>query len=273
MDRAAGVDVPLRDAASATRGHPRVLPAALPAKLYSVSRIPEPELEDPPAVHGGMPPLPGRPARVLGPLGLLFLLLSWQVAVRGPLVRVDERLGMALVRPSRISELLADLGSATIAVPLLVIVLTWVAQRGRDAGAHRWWLPPAAAAGLTAAYPVLILALKTLFARPGPPLMGPVTGFYPSGHTATAMIAYGAAALVLSPWLHTPQARLQLLAVWLTLNAGVAFGLVRSGYHWPLDVLGSWCLCAMLLYSLWLCLSRSSRRTSAGTPSSRTGPS
>ncbi|MFE6778001.1 phosphatase PAP2 family protein [Streptomyces sp. NPDC057676] len=31
------------------------------------------------------------------------------------------------------------------------------------------------------------------------------------------------------------------------LNAGVGWGLVRRGYHWPLDVLGSWCLSVLLL--------------------------
>ncbi|GAA3766526.1 phosphatase PAP2 family protein [Streptomyces chiangmaiensis] len=203
-------------------------------------------------------------------MGLLFLLISWQVAARGPLLRVDGRLSRALVHPDRASELLADLGSAAVAVPVLAVALIWVALRARDAGTDRWWLPSTAAAGMAAVQPVLVISLKTLIARPGPPTMGPVTGFYPSGHTATAVIAYGGAALMLWPWLSTPQSRRRVLTACLALNLGVAFGLVRRGYHWPLDVLGSWCLGALLLYSLWLLLSRSRRRTSSGAPS--TGP-
>lgn len=103
--------------------------------------------------------------------------------------------------------------------------------------------------------------------------MGPGTGFYPSGHTATAAVAYGAATLLLLPLLRTAGARGALLCVCAALNAGVAFGLVRRGYHWPLDVVASWCLCAVLLSCLWLLVSRSTRRSSARTPSLRTGPS
>lgn len=205
-------------------------------------------------------------------MSFLFLLITWQVATHGPLARADERLSGVVVHPGRVSELLADLGNIPVAVPVLAVVLIGVAWRAREAGTDRWWLPSAAAAALMAAVPVLVVLLKALIARPGPPEMGPVTGFYPSGHTATATMAYGCAALVLWPWLRTPFARRALLDVFLAVNLGVGFGLVRSGYHWPLDVLGSWCLCAVPLLWLWLLLSRSSRRTSSGTPGGRTGP-
>ncbi len=59
------------------------------------------------------------------------------------------------------------------------------------------------------------------------------------------------------------EARRALLVGCLALNLGVAFGLVRRGYHWPLDVAASWCLCAvLLLFSLRLLLGRN---TSVGT--------
>ena len=160
-----------------------------------------------------------------------------------------------------------------VAVPVLAVVLGYVAWRAHAAGRDRWWLPSLAAALLMAVVPALIVPLKELVARPGPPVMGPDTGFYPSGHTATAVIAYGGAALVLIPWARSAGTRRALLVGCLALNLGVAFGLIRRGYHWPLDVAASWCLCAVLLRSLWLLLSRSSRRSSAGTPSPRTGPS
>ncbi len=235
---------------------------------------------------GTTPPVPGRPTFLLGLSGLLWLLglsaalfalITWQVAAHGPLARADERLSRWLVHPDHASELLADLGGVPVAVPVLAVVLGYVALSARTAGRERWWLPPAVAAGLMAVVPAVIVPLKELVARPGPPVMGPGTGFYPSGHTATAVVAYGCATLLLLPRLRTVRARRGLLGLCLALNLAVAFGLVRRGYHWPLDVLASWCLGAVLLTASALFLdrgvSRSSRRSSAGTPSPRTGPS
>ncbi|MFD8432409.1 phosphatase PAP2 family protein, partial [Streptomyces coelicoflavus] len=70
------------------------------------------------------------------------------------------------------------------------------------------------------------------------------------------------------------------------LVLGTSYGLVRRGYHWPLDVVASWCLGAVLLAGVRLVVhrttpggrtpsgvSRSTRRSSSGTPSSSSGPS
>ncbi|MGI5458385.1 phosphatase PAP2 family protein [Streptomyces sp. CA-249302] len=224
---------------------------------------------------GTTPPVPGRPTflLLLGLPALLFALITWQVVSDGLLLRVDERVSRALVHPDRFSELLADLGNVQIAVPVLALVLVYVAWRGRGAGTPRWWLPPLAAAVLMALVPALIVPLKVLVDRPGTPAVPPATGYYPSGHTATAAIAYGAATLLLLPWLRSAYLRRELVIACAVLNLAVAFGLVRRGYHWPLDVVASWCLCTVLLTAFCLFLSRNSRRTSAGTPSSSSGPS
>ena len=170
-------------------------------------------------------------------------------------MRVDERVSRALVHPDRFSQLLADLGSIQVAVPVLVIALVHVGRRSRRAGTDRWWLPVTAAALLMALAPALILPLKELVARPGTPAVPPGTGYFPSGHTATATLAYGTATLLLLPWLRAHAGR-ALLAICALLVLGVSFGLVRRGYHWPLDVVASWCLCTALLSSLWLFLGR-----------------
>lgn len=214
---------------------------------------------------------------------VLFALITWQVVADGPLVRLDERLSGAFVRPDRLSELLADLGNVQVAVPVLVLVAGYTAWRARRAGAERWWLPGTAAVVLLALVPALVVPLKELTDRPGTPVVPPATGYYPSGHTATAAVAYGCAALLLLPLLRSTAARRALVAGCAAVVLGVSCGLVRRGYHWPLDVVASWCLCAVLLACYVRVLGRggltrgglirSSRRTSAGTPSSRTGPS
>ncbi|GCB45666.1 phosphatase PAP2 family protein [Streptomyces sp. NL15-2K] len=210
---------------------------------------------------GTTPPVPGRPASflflgVLGLPALLFALITWQVVIDGPLLRTDERVSRALIHPDRFSELLADLGNVQVAVPVLAVALTCTAWRSRRTGTDRWWLPPTAAALLIALVPALIVPLKELIDRPGTSAVPPGTGYYPSGHTATAAIAYGAATLLLLPWLRSATARRACVGICAALVLGASFGLVRRGYHWPLDVVASWCLCGVLLTCLWLFLGR-----------------
>ncbi|MFF8017147.1 phosphatase PAP2 family protein [Streptomyces sp. NPDC007929] len=198
----------------------------------------------------------GPAALLLALPALLFALITWQVAADGPLVGLDERLSRVLVNPDRFSELLADLGNVQVAVPVLAVALAYVTVRHRRAGSNCWWLPVAAGALLMALVPALVVPLKALLARPATPAEPPGTGYYPSGHTATAAVAYGTATLLLLPRLRTPLARGALLALCTTLILATSYGLIRRGYHWPLDVAGSWCLCAVLLTSLWLFLKR-----------------
>ncbi|MEV6504121.1 phosphatase PAP2 family protein [Streptomyces prunicolor] len=215
---------------------------------------------DPDGRPGTTPPVPGRPTSFLWLFlalpALLFAVITWQVAADGPLLRLDTRLSRALVHPDRASELLADLGNIQVAVPVLVVVLVYVAWRGRATGTDRWWLPPLAAAVLMALVPAIVVPFKELIARGGTPAVPPGTGYYPSGHTATAMIAYGVSTLVLLPWLRSAYARRGAVILCAALVACVSFGLVRRGYHWPLDVVASWCLGTVLLASLRLFLGR-----------------
>ncbi|MFJ3897779.1 MULTISPECIES: phosphatase PAP2 family protein [unclassified Streptomyces] len=215
---------------------------------------------DPDGHPGTTPPVPGWPTSffwlLLALPALLFAVITWQVAADGPLLDLDARLSRALVHPDRVSELLADLGNIQVAVPVLVVVLAYIGLRGRASGMDRWWRPPLAAAVLMALVPAIVVPLKELIARGGTPAVPPGTGYYPSGHTATAMIAYGSATLLLLPWLRTVAARRGLVVACALSVACVSFGLVRRGYHWPLDVVASWCLGTVLLASLRLLLGR-----------------
>ncbi|WP_345669037.1 phosphatase PAP2 family protein [Streptomyces similanensis] len=236
-----------------------------------------------PAARDAARPTPARRGRggpaaavLVGLPAVLFALITWQVVDDGPLLGADRRLSRALVEPDRASELLSDLGNVQVAVPVLVLVLGYAAWRGRGAGVVRWWAAPLAAAVLMAVLPAFVVPVKEWAGRHGTSAVPPGTGYYPSGHTATAAVAYGGAVLVLLPWLRSALARRVAVGVCAALVLAVSYGLVRRGYHWPLDVAASWCLCAVLLTCLGLVLrrlSRSTSRTCSGTASRRTGPS
>ncbi|MGP3774581.1 phosphatase PAP2 family protein [Streptomyces sp. SDT5-1] len=139
----------------------------------------------------------------------------------------------------------------SVALPVLAVTLAYVVWRTRA------WFPALVAVLAMALVPALVAPLQSLLARPGPPPMAPDTGFYPSGHAATAAVAYGLCALLLHHRLLPHGCAL--------LNAAVGLGLVHQGYHWPADVVGSWCVAVLLLCAAAYAISRSSRRTSSGT--------
>ncbi|MGD9481696.1 phosphatase PAP2 family protein [Streptomyces sp. TRM70308] len=187
----------------------------------------------------------------------MFSVLTWQVVTGGRLRDADERLAAALRQPDPaapgadggLAEFAADLGHWYVAVPALLPVLC-----------HAWWRirrpgPLLAVVGAMTAVPLLVAPLKALVDRAGP-LGG--QGYYPSGHTATAVVAYGAVALLLLPHLRGRAARSALVVPVCAVVAGVGAGLVRRGYHWPLDVAASWCLGGLLL----LAVAAVTRRTS-----------
>ncbi|MER5728481.1 phosphatase PAP2 family protein [Streptomyces sp. NPDC002138] len=181
----------------------------------------------------------------------------------GPLLTPDARLSRALLRglPDAVTERLADLGNVQVAVPVLVLAMAYAVRRSR-----RW--RPALAAGLAMALvPALIVPLKEWTARPGP-LEPWAAGYFPSGHTATATVAYVGAALLVGPYARRPWP----MAAALLLAGATATGLVLRGFHWPLDVLASGLLCLPLLLCVGA-VSRSTRGSSSRTPSRRTGPS
>ncbi|WP_308117353.1 phosphatase PAP2 family protein [Streptomyces fuscigenes] len=179
----------------------------------------------------------------------VFVLITWQVLADGPLLRVDERLDRSVVRhgPQGIAEVLTDLGSMPVALPVLALALAWALWRGARASVL-------AGALTMAVVPALVVPLKLWTDRAGP--LTDATGYYPSGHTATAMVAYGTAALVLLPF----TGRRITVPFAAVLTAATAVGLVLRGYHWPLDVVASGALCGVLLLVLGAVLRWLARR-------------
>ncbi|MFE0644296.1 phosphatase PAP2 family protein [Streptomyces sp. NPDC058877] len=158
--------------------------------------------------------------------------MTWQVLVHGPLVGIDERLSRALLDavPRSLSERASDLGNLTVALPVLACAMGYAVWRGRRAAALH--------AGLAmAVVPLLVIPLKEWTARPGP-LEPWAQGYYPSGHTATAAVAYFGAAFLVSD---------RLVPVAALLTAVTGTGLVLRGFHWPLDVFASLCLSLLVL--------------------------
>lgn len=216
---------------------------------------------------GTIPPVPGRhpAARALAApaaafcVGIaLFVLLTLQVSDGGPLVDRDRSvLGWfqhasaahpALRGPAQV---LSDVGNVQVAVPLLLAAVVYAAVRGRAGARPLWWLPPLAAVVAMAAVPLVVGGVKSAVARPAPGKvhLGPdgYAGFFPSGHTATSAVAIGAAALLVLPRVRHAGHRRSLAAAAVLVAAAVGAALVWHGYHWPLDVLASWCLAAALL--------------------------
>ncbi|WP_415951421.1 phosphatase PAP2 family protein [Streptomyces sp. KLOTTS4A1] len=182
----------------------------------------------------------------------LFAVSTWQVVSEGPLRRFGERAGDAVRTggfPGGLAELSADLGNVVVAVPVLVGAACYVYGRSRR------WRAPVAALLVLALVPAVVAPLKALIDRPGPPGTDGSGGFYPSGHAATALVAFGAAVLLLLPYARR-HGRL-LVGAGVLLVAANGFGLVRRGYHWPLDVVASWCLGGLLLIVLSLLVRRS----------------
>lgn len=139
--------------------------------------------------------------------------------VSGPLLTPDHSLSRALVRtvPDSVTERLSDLGNVPVAVPVLVLAMAYAARRGRALAAG--------AAGLAMALvPALVIPFKAWTARPGP-LEPWAAGYFPSGHTATAAVAYLGAALLVRPYTR----RAWPTAAALVLTGATAVGLVLRG--------------------------------------------
>lgn len=213
---------------------------------------------------GTLPPVPGRSAFHLALCALccaLLALITWQVAVGGPLLTLDAQLGAVMRRnspPTFVAELCADLGNPGVALPVLAGAIAYAVATG---GARRW-LPPLYAVAAMAAAALTVSVLKVGLGRPGP-LGG--HNYYPSGHTATAAVAFGGAALLLSLTMRRPP-HWPLLAVAALLTLSCSAGLIWRGYHWPLDVLASWCLGWVLLVSATALTRRGLRHPGGGSP-------
>jgi undecaprenyl-diphosphatase len=229
-------------------------PPAPPPQPHSQ---PHSQSQSQPHPRPNQPPLPALPWWSWPLAGLVcFALLLWQVASHGPVTGLDMRVRDHILvwaaTPSlgwlaALGRGLANLGNQSVALPVLPLVTLFAAWRSRST------LPFVIAAGAAIALAVVI-PLKIWVGRPGPGavVLGDANlGYFPSGHTADAMLCYGTSALILC--VAFPAARLMqrvATAVAVALVVGTAFGLLWSDYHWLSDIVGSFCWCGAALLLL-----------------------
>lgn len=185
----------------------------------------------------------------LGLLGCLLLLTLavaqgwWPVAldhaIEGALPGAAHggRTALALRVAGAVTDLADPAG--TVAVTLAIAASLSLVTRSR--------LPAAFVVPRLVALTVTVLGGKALLHRVGP-LGSPVSGlhgYFPSGHTTTALVCTGVLASIVRE--RHPGWTGRLYAVVAGWTALVALCLVVHRYHWPTDVVG-----AMLLGTLVL---------------------
>ena len=181
---------------------------------------------------------------------VVLALLTWQVTSGGPLTRLDaavrDGLGAYIDAHPDIwwpAQIAADIGTPWLAAVLLGVVAV-VLGLERHTGA-----PVYRAAFALFLLGVTVLFMKGLIHRPGPAGGPPpgLNGFFPSGHTASALTCYGTVALLVAAG-RRPAVRALLLTLLAALGALVATGLLICEYHWLSDVLASAVLSSALLW-------------------------
>lgn len=186
-----------------------------------------------------------------------FGLLIWQVKTRGPVVTLDVHVRGRIQDWARSPSMawffhpgraMADLGDLSVALPVLLVV-TALAIR-----ATRSWRPALVTTAASAAL-AAVIPLKLWISRPGPSgaTHGDVSfGFFPSGHTADAVLCYGTSALLLCAFVipdgpNARRLRQAAIAAACILVTATIFGLLWSNFHWLSDTVGSLCWCGAAL--------------------------
>lgn len=157
--------------------------------------------------------------------------VSVDLAVEGalPSLGAGGVTGVLLHLADRLTEVAAPVGTAVVTLALAGLV----------ALAGQSFEPLRFAAVRVGALVVTVLGGKALLHRPGPlePHVSALHGYFPSGHTTTALVCTATIAALFAR--HRPQWQTRLNAAAAAWTALVAFGLVLHRYHWPTDVLAA----------------------------------
>ena len=190
---------------------------------------------------------------------LVLAALAEHVMTGRPLTVLDQQLSGWLAR-NRTPQLtnffivITTLGSTAVAVLITVPVGIYLLLRKQ-----RYWF---AAITLTIAGGALLnRSLKLAFQRARPQLDDPTQAFagysFPSGHTLTATVVYGAVALLLFTRVKSLRARTLVIVSASLIILLVAFSRMYLGAHYLTDVLAAiaegvaWISLSFTVISLW----------------------
>ena len=202
----------------------------------------------------------GSPALLVAAL-IVFLLVTVDVLVGGPLTHLDATVsawarstglpGNGWTRPGQEqADQLVNLGDREVVGIIVLITVGWICIRARTVPQL---VRLAVLAGMAAS---IVLAFKYGIERQAPSgVHGPeALRSYPSGHTATAVILWGALYSVVAE--HQDQAVSRQVAWLLSWLAPllVMVGMVLRDYHWVTDLVGAAALCTVLLLAERLAL-------------------
>jgi membrane-associated phospholipid phosphatase len=202
----------------------------------------------------------GSPALLVAAL-IVFVLVTVDVMVGGPLTHLDATVsawarstglpGNGWTRPGQEqADQLVNLGDREVVGIIVLITVGWICIRART------MLPLVRLAVLAGVAASILLALKYGIGRQAPSgVHGPeALRSYPSGHTATAVILWGALYSVVAE--HQDQAVSRQVAWLLSWLAPVLVmvGMVLRDYHWVTDLVGAAALCTVLLQAERLAL-------------------
>ncbi len=146
-----------------------------------------------------------------------------------------------------VMRVLTHLGATDVALPLCLLVAYVLARIGDRS----------ALLGLVGAYAAtqaIVTLVKVIVERARPDsaeALAQAGGYaFPSGHSATAVVTYGALALIAARHLG-PGARNAAIAAAVALAVLVGITRVYLGVHYPSDVLAGWLLGGLVLAVVW----------------------
>jgi undecaprenyl-diphosphatase len=181
--------------------------------------------------------------------GCLFGWLLSAVVGQAGAPRLDVRWHHDLVQHrigalNGVARVLTYLGSTPVAYLAVVLAAAGLARR------RRYWEAGFGVVALAVGQ-LIRLGISDAVHRPRPPRadwLAPASGYaFPSGHSTTAVLAWGLTAALTWPFLRDRRRRIAVVGATITIAVIVGATRAYLGVHWPTDVLGGWTLGAVLL--------------------------
>jgi undecaprenyl-diphosphatase len=187
---------------------------------------------------------------VLAALAFFFLKLASEV-MEGDTLALDRRLLLAFRDPADLSQPagppwltaamldMTALGGVSVLTLLTVVIAVYLLVARKAATA-------AFVVGAVAGGALVSVALKEVFVRPRPDLVGHLvtvdTTSFPSGHAMNSAVVFLTLGTLLARTRKESEVRIYLITVSILLTLAVGLSRVYLGVHWPSDVLAGWCV-------------------------------